>query len=160
MRWIAILVALSVSGCAEIPSYLVRPEHLDAEVAPATREADGRPVALRGGSFMPTQDGRLPDGRVRVRGPGRHSTSWKVGVSLTVVGWAMAITGAVVGIMGATRSICSDFHECPPSPYKNEGDRMFYAGVTIGPIGDALTLIGPALMVAGARQKPIEVDAR
>jgi len=44
------------------------------------------------------------------------------------------------------------------SPRKREGDRMFLAGVIIGPIGDLATLIGPGLMTAGARLKPVEID--
>jgi hypothetical protein len=158
MRWIAICLAVTLSGCSEIPSYLVRPEHLDAVAAPATRESSGQAVKLRGGSFMPTQDAPLADGRVRVRGPGRHSTTWKVGLGVTLVGWAMAITGAAIGIAGAGRTICSDLRSCPPSDYVNEGNRMFMAGIVVGPIGDVMTLVGPAMMIAGARQAPVEVS--
>jgi hypothetical protein len=83
---------------------------------------------------------------------------WKVGLGLTVVGWAMAITGAVIGIVGFDRTICSDFHQCPPSDYVNEGGRMLLAGVIVGPVGDALTIAGPVLMSVGARKAPVEIS--
>jgi len=158
MRWIAITLAAALSGCADIPAYLVQPDQLHAQAAPATRERDGHAVLLKGGSFMPTSEPALPDGRVRVRGPGRHSALWKAGLGVTLIGWAMAITGAAIGIAGAARTICSDFRSCPDSPRTREGYRMFYAGITIGPIGDAATVVGPALMSAGARLKPVELD--
>jgi hypothetical protein len=46
----------------------------------------------------------------------------------------------------------------PDSPNVREGNRMVLSGIIIGPIGDAMTLIGPALMVAGARLKPVVLD--
>jgi hypothetical protein len=159
MRGIAILTAMAFGACVPVPGYLVHREDLSAAEVPAIRESDGRLVKLRGGSFMPTIEPPYPP-VVTVRGPGWRGAMWKAGLAVTIVGWALAAIGAGLGIAGFGRTTCGDLEACAPSPSVDEGNRMFYTGVVLGPVGDAMTLIGPALMIAGARQAPVELGAR
>jgi hypothetical protein len=153
------LLCLLVAGCGAVPSYVVAPAQ---EATPfairAVRESDGKPVMLRNGSFWPTPDPKLPDGGVRVRGLGRHSAMWKAGIALTAIGWTLAISGAVIGATGFSRSLngCALFESCS-QPSDPVGDRMLVSGAVIGPVGDLLTIIGPILATVAARRPPEEL---
>jgi hypothetical protein len=130
----------------------------DGAMVAAVRESDGRRVLLSGGSFRPTDEPALPEGSVRVRGPGRHGATWKTGMALTGVGWALAIGGAVLAVTGFDRSLngCKLFEACgrPSDPV---GTNMFIGGTVISVAGDLLTIIGPVLATVGARQRPEEL---
>jgi hypothetical protein len=166
MRWIALLTLAAVASGCTTPLYAVRSTDLNLPAVPAVRVGDGRPVLLAGG-LQPESPTAYADGTVRVRG--RRSKLWMAGMGVTLIGAALAITGAALGIAGFNRGNegCGDIteHPCYDDPStppalearRAEGDRMFAAGLSIGLIGDVALLVGPALWIAGAFQRPDEL---
>lgn len=140
-------VMLATSGC--VPSYLVRPSELAGAEVPSVRERDGRAVTLEGGSFRVTHDPPLADGRVRVRGPGRHGNMWLGGLIMTSVGIGLGLTAVGLGFAAVAQNDSGDSSNSRP---------MMTSAVVLGGFG-ALTgaLLGPSVWVAGARQAPIEL---
>jgi hypothetical protein len=159
MRAAALVLVLALAGCA-VPSYLVRTDDVALPRAPATREHDAQPVTLAGGSFRPTPDPPRDDGRVRVRGNGRHSRAWRAGMILTLVGVPLAIGGALLGVFSVSPGFggySGDLTE-GDGHMTAQGAAMLTLGCIIGVSGDALLLgVGPGLWIAGARQAPVEL---
>jgi hypothetical protein len=160
VRPIALIMIITLTGCS-IPSYLVRSSDVSLAQAPAVRERDGAAVTLAGGSFMPTRDPPRADGRVRVRGTGRHNKTWRAGMIITLVGIPLAIGGAVLGVLSVAPGFggyTGDPTEGPGSHITASGSAMLGFGLALGLSGDSMTLgVGPALWIAGAREKPLEL---
>jgi hypothetical protein len=155
MKIVALLVAGALAGCS-IPSYYVRPADLDTAPTPAVRADDGSPVLLEKGSYRPIAMAEPRGDRVRVRGPGRHGKLWKSGMLITLIGLPLAAIGA--GLALSVLGGCDiTEHPCPNGFSNNPG--VFAFGSALGVVGDAMSLgIGPGLWIAGARQKPEEVQ--
>jgi hypothetical protein len=150
MRILAALLVISLAACSS-PGYYVRRADLAADPTPAVREADLEPVKLRGGSYRVTDEALLPDGRVTVRGPGRHGARWKSGLAVLLLGIPLQLAGSMIAIFGPP---CDLIEGNPPASCR----AVFGAGVTIGVIGHVMTfIVGPALLGAGAGQPPVEV---
>jgi hypothetical protein len=154
------ITLIPLAGCS-IPGYLVRSSDVSLAAAPAVRERDGATVTLAGGSFMPTRDPPLADGHVRVRGTGRHNKTWRAGMIITLVGIPLAVTGAVLGVLSVSPGFggyVGDPTEGPGGMMTAKGDAMLGLGLALGLSGDIMTLgVGPALWIAGARSKPLEL---
>jgi hypothetical protein len=149
MRSRAALLALLLAACSS-PGYYVRRADLGSDPTPAERESDRAPVMLRRASYRVT-DEQLPDGRVTVRGPGRHGTLWKSGLAVLLIGVPLQLVGSMIAIFGPP---CDLTDGNPPGSCR----AVFDVGVAIGVMGHVMTFaVGPALMGAGAGQAPVEV---
>jgi hypothetical protein len=159
MRATALFLVITITGCA-VPSYVMRASDIGLPQAPAVRERDAEPVTLAGGSFMPAREAPLPDGRVRVRGLGRHSRAWRAGMIITLVGIPLAIGGALLGVFAVAPGYggyTGDLTE-GSGGITSSGTAMLTLGCLLGVTGDAMLLgLGPGLWIAGARQAPVEL---
>jgi hypothetical protein len=150
MRLLTALLAVLLAACSS-PGYYVRRGDLGSDPTPAERASDLSPVALRGGSYRVTNEPPLPDGRVTVRGPGRHGKLWKSGLAVLLIGVPLQLAGSMLAIFGPP---CNLTEGNPPGSCR----AVFDAGVAIGVLGHVMTFaVGPALMGAGAGQAPVEV---
>ena len=145
----ALVMLATTSGCAG--GYLVRPNDLGRAEVPSVRESDGKAVALQGGSFRVTKDAPLADGRVRVRGPGRHGAVWLAGLIVTSVGLGLGVT-AIGLFLKSTNPPSSDGTTTASSNHAME-----LSSIVLGCAGALGVLAGPGVWVAGARQAPIEL---
>jgi hypothetical protein len=150
MRLRAAIVALLLAACSS-PGYYVRRSDLDHDPTPAERESDRSPVQLRAGSYRVTAEPTLPDGRVTVRGPGRHGRLWKTGLAVLIIGVPVQLIGSMIALFGPP---CDLTDGNPPGSCR----AAFGVGVGIGVVGHVMTFaVGPAVMGAGAGQAPVEV---
>ncbi|MGZ3438220.1 MAG: hypothetical protein ACXVDD_01825 [Polyangia bacterium] len=151
MRIFAVVLAISLAACSS-PGYYVRNGDLSANPTPAERASDLTPVRLQRGSYRVTNEPLLPDGRVTVRGPGRHGTLWKSGLAVLLIGVPLQLAGSMIAIFGPP---CDLTEGNPPASCR----AAFGAGVGIGVLGHVMTFaVGPALMGAGAGRGPVEVQ--
>ena len=142
--------ALWLVACSS-PGYYVRPSDLQTSPTPAERASDRTPVKLRADSYRVAHEPPLPDGRVTVRGPGRHGRLWKWGLGVLLVGLSVQVVGSMIAIFGPP---CNLTEGNPPSSCRG----VFDAGVAIGVSGHVMSfIVGPALMGAGAGRGPVEV---
>ena len=150
MRIFAAILALSLAACSS-PGYYVRNSDLSSNPTPAERASGLTPVRRRGGSYRVTNEPLLPDGRVTVRGPGRHGALWKAGLALVVIGVPLQLAGSMIAIFGPP---CDLTEGNPPASC----GAVFGAGVGIGVLGHVMTFaVGPALLGAGASRGPVEL---
>jgi hypothetical protein len=99
MRIMTVLFALALVACSS-SGYYVRTADLGANPTPAERESDLTPVKLRANSYRVTEEPALPDGRVTVRGPGRHGKLWKWGLAVLLIGAPLQVVGSMIAIFG------------------------------------------------------------
>jgi hypothetical protein len=157
---VAAILLISLSGCS-VQSYFVRPADLEAAPTPALHGTTLAPVLLRRGTYRVTDEAPRPDGRVVVRGRGRHGPVWRTGLWLTLggavlfgAGLALSLAGMSNGAFG--RCDITDGQQCDPDP---KGAALFTAGIALSIVGDpAMLAAGPALMMRGARLAPAEVS--
>ena len=154
---LALVLLATTSGC--VPAYLVRPNELQQDEVPSVRERDGQSVTLQGGSFRVTRDPPLPDGRVRVRGPGRHGKTWLAGLTITVAGVALGLTALGLGVLSATPGVgYSGSASDGTGNTTSSGHALGISAIVVGSAGLlAGGLIGPSIWIAAARQAPIEL---
>lgn len=158
MRSVAIALLLSILGCS-VPSYWVRPADLSSAPAPAERVSDHAAVRLRSGSYRPTDDPPRADGKIVVRGPGRHGKLWRAGLWVTVGGALAAFAGGMLtwaSMSAFPQCDSTEGRHCPPPNPASAG--LFIGGVTLSAIGDvSMLVVGPAMWIRGAQQRPVEV---
>ena len=154
MRWLVLLLLLS--GC-EIPTYIVdRRDFATAQAGgdkpvPALRELDGSRVRLRPDSFRALED--YGPTKVRVGGLGRRSATWMSGAILTAVGAVLSIAGGVLVARAWTGT-----GDPTEGSFRSSCDACGVPGYILSAWGDTFLLgLGPALWIAGARAKPVEV---
>jgi hypothetical protein len=156
MMVVMVVMLLTTMGC--VPAYLVRPSEIQQEEVPALREHDGRPVTLQGGSFAVTGDPPLADGRLRVRGPGRHSKTWLAGLAITSIGIGLGITALACVILAASPAGYSGNASEGTGFTTATGRALDYTALVLGSTGVlAGGVAGPSVWIAGARQAPIEL---
>src|SRR5689334_7637415 len=131
MRLVAATLALCLSACT-VPAYYVRPADLAVSPTPALRASDLEPVELRAGSYRPTAEPARPDGRVVVRGPGRHGSLWKAGLAVLLIGVPLQLAGSMLAIFGPP---CHLTEGNPPASCR----AVFGTGVAVGVIGHVMT---------------------
>lgn len=150
MRIFAAILAASLVACGS-PGYYVRSTDLSTNPTPAERASDQTPVKLRSDSYRVTNEPLLPDGRVTVRGPGRHGALWKAGLAVLLIGLPLQIAGSMIALFGPP---CDLTEGNPPASCR----APFGVGVALGVLGHVMTFaVGPALLGAGAGQRPVEV---
>jgi hypothetical protein len=161
-KWIASLAVMAlISGCATsyttscTTSYTARPEATTALAGfvVAARESDGALRLVRADTVA--EIGHTSDGRVRLGGRRRHPREWSSGIALTAVGAVLSIIS--VGLAG---SLFSNHCNWVDGPCPSNSATLIITSLVLAPVGGALGgIVGPALMIAGSRQRPVDQPA-
>jgi len=139
-------------GC-QTPAYYVKRGDLGTVATPAIRARDGAEVHLLSDSYRATTEPARADGRVVVRGPGTRGWRFKAGAIVLGGGLVLMAVGAGLAISAIDARGLGQY-----TPGAQTNDRLFWFGFSVSVLGDVgAGIVGPALMISGARQRPVEL---
>jgi hypothetical protein len=145
-------LAVVLAGCVT-PAYYVRPADLGTVATPAIRARDGAEVHLLSDSYCASGETTRADGRVVVRGPGSRSPRFVAGAIVLGAGVVLSVVGAVVALTSIDLRGLGHY-----TPDAHSNFDLFWFGFSVSILGDGMFgVVGPALMISGAVQRPIEL---
>jgi len=146
------ITSFLLAGCVT-PAYYVKRGDLGTVATPAIRARDGAEVHLLSDSYRATSETARADGRVVVRGPGTRGWRFRAGAIILGGGLVLTVVGAVLAISAIDARGLGQY-----TPGTQTNDGLFWFGFSVSILGDALAgAVGPALMISGAVQRPIEL---